>query len=331
MSLTSCLKDTATPIAQFLAGQLPAVAALAGDYRSRLPLRPDTVRPHGPGPFNYRNLGQAIDLRLRVAFGTPIGSPLKAGIALATLDIAQTSTRRLAVTVSKAGQELLALLREHQAATAGALVLDKEAEERLARLCFVASYFEEVFRQGLRPGNPLLQADPQRGLSGLLERVPDYVSGDISRQAARADQRDTLQWVLGLPEGDRMCGPTFAGSGHVGGADADFIAAGHLIDCKATIHPQRLGRAELYQLAGYLLLDYDDAFGIERLSLYLSRQGKLIGWDAEEFLKLMGARQSLPQLRAACRQALTAPPGTGPSPVPRQVIPYEQHALFDAM
>lgn len=44
-----------------------------------------------------------------------------------------------------------------------------------------------------------------------------------------------------LPEGQRVCGPTFAGSSDLGGADADFIG-GTLIDCKATTQPRQPAR-----------------------------------------------------------------------------------------
>ncbi|MGW1917574.1 hypothetical protein ACWCQS_44695 [Streptomyces sp. NPDC002076] len=125
-----------------------------------------------------------------------------------------------------------------------------------------------------------------------------------------------------------MCGPTFAGSTQVGGADADFIVAGCLIDCKATIHPKRIDRVQLYQLAGYLILDCDNTYGIERVGLYLSRQGRLIEWETEEFLQLLSADQSLPRLRDACRRALTGESAEAAPPVPRQAV-FEQETPFD--
>jgi hypothetical protein len=96
----------------------------------------------------------------------------------------------------------------------------------------------------------------------------------------------------------------FAGSSDIGGADADYILNGLLLDCKATKDPRRLGREEIYQLAGYLLLDYDNRFCIDRVGLYLSRQGGLITWTAEEFLQRLDARIPLPQLRRRLRQHL---------------------------
>jgi len=98
----------------------------------------------------------------------------------------------------------------------------------------------------------------------------------------------------------RVLNPTFAGSLDVGGADADFIVDDCLIDMKATISSQV--RADfLYQLAGYLLLDYNDAYHITSVGIYMVRQGLLLKWDVSAFLqKLTGDdHASLEALRQA--------------------------------
>lgn len=327
MSLTSNLATVHSPISRFLSLELPAVACLIGDLRSRLPLSPDTVSPPPPGPFSYSTLGQAIDLRLRIAFGTPVGSALTSGVTLTAMDMTEARSPEAGRAVAEAGQELLRLLEAQRPASPGAMLHEPADEDHLARMCFTAGWFEEVYRSALHPGSPLLQADLSRGLDGLLNQVPGYVPGDITAMASLADRPEALQWILRLPAEQRLCGPVFAGSGHVGGADADFIAAGHLIDCKATIHPKRIGRPQLYQLAGYLLLDYDDSFKVDQVSLYLARQGRLIGWSTEEFLRLLGARRSLPELREACRRALSVPDEVPPPVMPRQ-LRGEQDTLF---
>jgi hypothetical protein len=70
--------------------------------------------------------------------------------------------------------------------------------------------------------------------------------------------------------------------------------------------PGKLGRDEIYQQAGYLLLDYPDEFGIRRVGLYLSRQGATITWDVGEFLRLLGCASPLPAVRDLLRRYLTA-------------------------
>ncbi|MFD0396054.1 hypothetical protein ACFQ3Z_43980 [Streptomyces nogalater] len=177
-------------------------------------------------------------------------------------------------------------------------------EERLSRLCFAASHFEEVKQAGLRPGNPLLHLGPGAVLDDLLGQVPDYVTDDIAGQVELAEADHALGWVTRQPVDRRLCAPVFSGSNDVDGADADFIVDGHLIDCKATTRPDRFGsKKEVYQLAGYLLLDYEDEYRLDKVCFYLSRQGRLVTW-AQEFLGLLGARRTLPQLRSALRQVL---------------------------
>ncbi|MET7457678.1 hypothetical protein ABZT03_38680 [Streptomyces sp. NPDC005574] len=65
--------------------------------------------------------------------------------------------------------------------------------------------------------------------------------------------------------------------------------------------PTAVGRDEVQQLAGYLLLDYDDRYHIREVGLYLARQGALIRWTVPEVLTMLGAHLPLPQLRGALR------------------------------
>ncbi|MFJ4152724.1 hypothetical protein ACIP10_34830 [Streptomyces galbus] len=107
-----------------------------------------------------------------------------------------------------------------------------------------------------------------------------------------------------LPEHKRVCGPVFAGSADLGGVDADFIVDGLLIDCKATTRPYSLNRGALQRLAGYLLLDYDDVYRMDRVGLYLSRHGALITWTVPDFLTSLGATLPLPVLRQRLKDHL---------------------------
>ncbi|MFG2557004.1 hypothetical protein [Streptomyces sp. NPDC048581] len=325
MSLTSNLKNPNSPVSRFLADRLPRTAHVIGSVRSQLPLSVATVRPQGSQRFDYRSLGRAIDRRLRVAFGSPLDCALTAGVMFAPGEVAAESGRAAGVAIREGGRQLLAELKDQPAVLAGR---SRTEEERLARLCFVASHFEEVFRAGLRPGNPLLQVAPGGGLEDLLAQVPAYVPADVAQQVQLAGAEQALGWIVGLPAGQCVCAPTFCGSSDVDGADADFITAGQLIDCKATIRPERIGAAEIHQLAGYLLLDYEDQYSIKRASFYLSRQGQLVGWTVQEFLNLLGAQQPLHQLRTDCRTALASPSSSKPTRLPHQGS-GAQESLFD--
>jgi hypothetical protein len=129
---------------------------------------------------------------------------------------------------------------------------------------------------------------------------------------------DPFAPLRALPPEARTCGPTFQGSQDIGGADADFILGGLLLDCKAAIQPRRLGHAEIYQLAGYLVLDYDDRYGINRVGLYLSRQGALIVWTVEDFLHRLGATRPVTDLRRRLRGHLARHVGSAAQATGRQ-------------
>lgn len=179
-----------------------------------------------------------------------------------------------------------------------------ELEDRwLTRLCFVASFFEDVYRTGEIAQHSMLRAaSPSTDLRTLAKAVPAYAVADIAAQMKLA--QPVFAPFRALPRPLIKCGPTFAGSTDIGGADADFIIDGLLLDCKATTTPTRLGSTEVGQLAGYLLLDYDNHYRITHMGLYLSRQGTVIAWPAPEFLRLAGTREPLPQLRGRLREHL---------------------------
>ncbi|NJP47788.1 hypothetical protein [Actinacidiphila epipremni] len=340
MSLTSCLKEPASAISRFLAEHLPSPQAVLADYRKRLGSFAPPIKPKpGPGSrADYRMIGHTIDHRLRITLGAPTGQPIAAGVVRAVLDDDGWPSPGIIQTVCAAGEDLLEELRACESGQGQPLALEEKAEERLVRLCHVASSFEAIFRHGgwVR-GNSLGFCKPDADLDDFAAAVPAYVVDDIRAQMALAASPGPFAALRGLPASARICGPVFDGSRHLGGADADFILDGHLIDCKATVHPDRMGRSEIYQLAGYLVLDYADAYGINTVGLYLSRQGASIDWSVQDFLDLTGCRLTLPELRSACQYALTdgsagtpPPPESARRPAPRpRNAPGVQDSLFD--
>jgi hypothetical protein len=148
------------------------------------------------------------------------------------------------------------------------------------------------------------------------------VPTDLQRQFALA--RQVFGPFLALPPHRIACGAVFTGSTDIGGADADFIVDGLLLGRKAAVTPSRLGTGEIYQLAGYLLLDYDDQYGIDRVGLYLSRQGAAVTRKIGEFLELLGARARFPYCETGCvlplartaTRAATGCPEAKKTPVP---------------
>jgi hypothetical protein len=309
MSLTSELKDAESPLSAFIAAQFPGIKELSAAFRA---VRPDDAEAlHSPVAAGMRvawgTLNAAIDHRLRYAFSDSRALPetVERGIAGAF----RISTAGTGPAIRQAGDELSLLLyelitAEQPASRSRPLVLSMAAEARFARLCYTMAWFEEVYRtRRLWPGTPLGDARSGFTVKGLLAAVPAYAVEDLVAQVEIASGA-LRELRAACPPTKVHAGPDFAGSPDVGGADADLIVGGLLIDIKGTVSPSRLGRLEYYQLLGYALLDYDDEYRIDRLGFYLSRFGRLITWPVDEYLALLGSSQSLPRLRAACVSAL---------------------------
>jgi superfamily I DNA/RNA helicase len=298
LPLTTQLRFSSSPVSEFLAQHLPHHGNITREYQKYVETLPHPVQPMNVRRPHWANLGRTVDYRLQLSFGGDLGGAVTLGIdALGSqmhLPGAPGAEGRKALYT--AGLRLLEVIGDH---LAGWARLD---DAELTRLCYVAGFFEDVMRNGVvRHQSMFTSADPGTALTDLVDAVPSYVVDDIAEQLELS--RESLSPFQGLNYSN-VCGPEFAGSSDIGGADADFILDGLLLDCKATTRPRHMGREEVYQLAGYLLLDYNDAYRIDRVGLYLSRQGRLITWGVDEFLHRLGAPAPLPRLRAEFRSHL---------------------------
>lgn len=310
------LNDTSSPLRQFLGSEMPNVADVRSSYRAAQPAVLSVVRPVRPdgGRPAWGTLGAAIDHRLRHALSGTNGrasGTVAAGIELARTPLvgrpAPVCQRLYAV-----GLELLdeidRLIAEHRPHDRSRpVLLPSDAEDRLSRACYAAALYEEIYRSGLVwPGTPLGDADATFGLDELLAQVPAYAVDDIVTVAGMADVGlNSVRSTTG-PD-DVLLGPTFAGSGDVGGADADWIADGLLVDVKATSKPNTLSLVDVYQLACYALLDYDDHYEIARVGWYLARAGWFVTWDLDEFLRLLGTDCPIGDLRGCVADVVQTP------------------------
>ena len=302
LPLTGQLKHRGSPISRFLDERLPDVRAVVGDYAARLPQLPYPVQPIDVAHPDFAALGHAVDYRLRLSLGHGPGDAVGLGVQALhpRHDLPGAPATAVRAALHAAGLQLLEQVERHL--DSGGTYLDDQA---LSRLCFVAAHFEDVYRCGrLRRYSPLARADERVTLQDLTASVPGYAVQDLAAQMRLADK--PFGRLRALPAQARVCGPVFTGSTDIGGADADFILGGLLLDCKATTRPRQLEAPEIYQLAGYLLLDYDDRYRIDRVGLYLSRQGHLLTWTVPDFLNRLGATEPLPVLRRKLRDFLLA-------------------------
>jgi hypothetical protein len=104
-------------------------------------------------------------------------------------------------------------------------------------------------------------------------------------------------------------GPTFVQSRPLGGADADLIYDGTLLDLKSTSTARVLGQIELWQLLGYLFADTDDAYRIQRVGFGALRRRRSIFWPSQELIDPLAGgpsptvehwRREFAQLLASC-------------------------------
>ena len=269
----------------------------------------ETIRPSGKPP--YTTLGIAIDYRVRYYFcitpaqelvawdgalrGTNGEPPISIGPKQAPIPAREPVDPldwTLVQDFFSSLEEKLTLLSPNER------VLDQCEEEELNRYCFVLALFEVIFRAGMHSTSPLFSNGPIATVDELLAiPEPDWVD-DMCKMSRLFKERSG-----DLLLGKVILNPTFDGSGGVGGADADLIVDGCLIDMKAIVKPS-MGRQKLYQLLGYVLLDYSDQYRLKSAGFYFLRQGVIAKWPLNDLLGLLSEGKALPleELRERFRQ-----------------------------
>jgi hypothetical protein len=267
MSLTYHLRMRSSPIRIFLQDSFPILegtkrgSPLAAELSSFLdfdrprPCRLPTLAPE----INQGTIGTAVDYRLRYYFQAYQSSDTVAANGIAML---AGKSRKIGGRFLDYTDKLVARLNPV------ARELSSDDEAALNTSCVVMAWFEQIYRSGmLFPRfEALLKSEK---LEGLLAVVPSGVVQDIT-QLSIMFQSDAKQLFKPNP----VLNPTFSGSRDVeGGADADILVDGILIDFKCTskVDAPKL-RAAALQLLGYVLLDYDGEYDISEIMVYLPRQ-----------------------------------------------------------
>lgn len=319
VSLSQELDDVESPLSRFLLAAMPGWDRMAAEARRSLTPCQTWFPLRSGDDYPWSLIGTAIDNRLRLALSEDAWpSPVTvAGVeALRQLRSRDNSGGTLdCERARRLGSELLEYVGVLVAAVPLSsrdqpFMLPEAREMELARALFVAAGFEGVYRAGL-DGAPAFVRDIRSGttLDLLLATVPDSVVEDmlgLVQVAAESTLNDRRSITCSA---DVVTGPVFVGSSLVGGADADFVVAGTLIDVKATIRPEQISRPTVFQLISYVLLDFDDAMLIRRVGWYFARQGALLEWSLHDWLEAVGCSRSIAQLRSDVRGAL------GPAPL----------------
>ena len=177
--------------------------------------------------------------------------------------------------------------------------LDRPDEDELNRYCIVLAELDKVVRAGYK--SSILRD----ALSPVDLVKPAWVE-DLTELSYEFYEKHGH--LLSL---DSLLNPTFDGSADVGGADADLIVNGTLMEIKTTIR-EEIKPEWIWQLLGYALLNYNNAFEITGIGLYMARQGLLFQWNLEEVLQsLSGQAKTIDDLRIQFRDvAIRQQPST---------------------
>ncbi len=177
--------------------------------------------------------------------------------------------------------------------------LPRAEEDELNRHCVVLALMEEVSRTGGQYGR--LATGEFTTADSLIAIAESHWIDDLRELSWNF--YDGFDHLLTLPH---VLNPHFEGSRDVGGADADLIVGGTLIDIKTrkTTKKRSIDTDWLLQLLGYVLLDYSNRQSITRIGLYMARQGILISWDLEEAIQSLcsGRSSSIEELRGEFKE-----------------------------
>ena len=232
----------------------------------------DTKVPTELKGQSLSRVGTAIDYNIRLKWGLqPLESTVISG-GIARMELFGTQN-----TPEERGQWAEAVRQ----CLAG---LDERSDEGLARASILLAHLDAGFRSGGMWGEDMVRIARDAARHGwqphrLLDvaREPETTEvvhlARLAREVLKVDGEDTP-----------LLGPTFEGSGYVGGADADLIMGGRLYDIKTTMDPRRGLPETIRQLIGYALLDWHDEYMIRDVGVYFSRQGEKVTWELEDLL-----------------------------------------------
>ena len=177
--------------------------------------------------------------------------------------------------------------------------LDSSDWSELCCLGAALARFEQYFRAGPRI-LPYLVA-PLRAHGDSLDELARALIDDASLSDLESVGRAAVEDLVDVARARNLqIGPNFAQSLPLGGADADLIYDGVLIDLKSTAQARVVGREELWQLLGYLLADTDDEYEVAHLGFAALRRRRRLTWGSQDLLDALsgGHARSLRELRA---------------------------------
>lgn len=265
---------------------------------------PAHLLPTSSDNYPWGTAGTAFDYRLRLLLdrGTPAEtvaalerSPAAAGARLLGTHGGRPRAGRTGGSPGRGWQETLSAVADHLAAarrgTGGPHErLGEQVDDlALSRLCGVLALYEQLYRIGPShqawSRSPLVAGGPDADLDSLRKLVDARLPADVAAMTCLAGQQPGLQDVSNIE-----AGATFARSADLGGADADLLLDGLLLEVK-TVQNAALTQLLLWQVLGYVLADTGDTHRIRRVGFYFARHG--IWWEmpVAEYLRRLAGRE----------------------------------------
>lgn len=285
MSLMRELKNPSSPLRRFFDERLPHTSSPRATYSAAM-ADASTVLPTAPPGANvpWDVLGHAISARLLWQLDPNPCGRIAGRSAQDLADRAHDDEDRV-------GAEIVDEFRCAIDAGPGS------DEDLAARVSWIGGLLDRAYRSG-RVDDWFEQLVVSPTWPDMLKVVPDWAAADVAAMAA------VCQSPLSTLAAPVAIAPLFAGSFLVGGADADLMAGGVLIDVKAT-NDLRLSLKNLQQIVSYALLDFDDTYEIEAVGILAARQGVLVRWPLATLLQQMsGASLGVAEAREQLRLAL---------------------------
>ena len=172
-----------------------------------------------------------------------------------------------------------------------------------ALIALAFAYFEGVGRGNNPPDLRNVVTQNVLSAESLAEHMNELGSPqdplmDTVYDIANLMESFNLKWVDRLNSKDVTVNASFSGSHLVGGADAQMISNGILIDIKTSKLRQPFTQKDLYQQLAYWLLDYDNQYNIKEIVWVYPRH--------QMFLRY-GIDKMFPQLPQRSYELLNSP------------------------
>ena len=280
MSLTSEITHADSWVNGFFKQRFPGVVDFVKCEGTKV--RSLKTRAESQPSVSARLVGTAFDYRLRMLFEPDFEKSEVLRMGVSVLLTAGSGLGEL--TDRKWADAMVGLLREVPAGE----------PDLQARVSVVLAWLDSGYRVGIWGD----------GLRSIAEAIGNGAAVDWKactvgvEESVAVEVAEIMRLVEPPDAASVVCGPSFDGSGFVGGADADLVVDGCLYDVKTTMKPRQGLPRNLRQLLGYALLDWNDALALERVGFYFSRQGSWLSWALDDLVEQTAAPgATLRQLR----------------------------------